>query len=715
MFDSKTNQREQKAEDLFSQDELEIRKYQIDISNQCVNKNSLVVLPTGLGKTIIAAMVAARTLENFPPKSKVIILAPTRPLIDQHYYVFLKYLKISEDLFSILTGKVAPKFRTELYHQNQILFYTPHTLRNDLSTKKYTLKDTCLIIFDEAHHASGDYPYTLIAEEYLSQTPDGNILALTASPGASKKKITELCQNLHIPVKNIHIRTRKDTDVKGYLKPMDIYKIGVDLTEIMKDSYEEIKKIIEIRLHYLSQLGFLEKKTSPLVESVIRKDLLNLNNTLINLINNSKTDDSRVYSAISITAQALILYHMIELIEQQGLDILLIYLEKVYIDARKKNSSKALKVLASEQALRRVYIELKKNERYNPENLIHPKFKILENIILKEFDRNSLSKILVFVKLRDSVINIVEKLSKYNSIRPTRFVGQTTRTKNDKGLSQKEQISILERFKQGDYNVLVSTNVGEEGLDIAECDLVVFYDVVSSEIRLIQRKGRTARHRKGKVIILYCKGTNDETYLYIALNKLKKMNVNLKNPSSLQKNRNNPSSQKNSHPLEAPDEIIPQEKRKEKKESASQTKYGLNRFIYKGNGHRKDFEVSALLPMGLGIRKELEKEGISFQTADSPIHLVLFEKIAIQIYNAKRLRTNGNDILFAFWNSIKNQYKLIIFIVTFFTFENKFEGENRLLRKTLHKSHDEMQFELITIDTIEELYFIIKNIYSHNK
>ena len=86
------------------------------------------------------------------------------------------------------------------------------------------------------------------------------------------------------------------------------------------------------------------------------------------------------------------------------------------------------------------------------------------------------------------------------------------------------------------YNVLVSTNVAEEGLDIAECDLVVFYDVVASEIRLIQRKGRTARHRKGKVIILYCRNTNDEIYLNIALNKLNKMQKNLQRPNLLKLN-----------------------------------------------------------------------------------------------------------------------------------------------------------------------------------
>jgi Fanconi anemia group M protein len=137
--------------------------------------------------------------------------------------------------------------------------------------------------------------------------------------------------------------------------------------------------------------------------------------------------------------------------------------------------------------------------------------------------------------LRDSVKNIVKKLKTSNSeiIKPARFVGQATKSKDDKGLSQKNQLEILEQFKQGQCNILVSTNVGEEGLDIAECDLVIFYDVVASEIRFIQRKGRTARHREGKVIILYCKDTHDEIYMHIALSKLSKMNVNLKSGQQL--------------------------------------------------------------------------------------------------------------------------------------------------------------------------------------
>ncbi|GAI68776.1 unnamed protein product, partial [marine sediment metagenome] len=217
--------------------QIEHREYQLKIAQSCASKNSLVVLPTGLGKTIIGVYVAAKTLEKFPPKSKVIVLAPTRPLINQHYDSFRSLMTIPEEQFVVLTGKISPEKRVELYEENQIIFYTPQTLRNDLVNLKYTLERVCLIIFDEAHHASGDYAYTLIADEYIEQNPDGNILALTASPGSTKEKIRVLCQNLHIPMENIHTRTRKDTDVKTYLKPMDVYKIGVNLTELMEDAY----------------------------------------------------------------------------------------------------------------------------------------------------------------------------------------------------------------------------------------------------------------------------------------------------------------------------------------------------------------------------------------------------------------------------------------------------------------------------------------------
>ena len=678
-------------------EKLEVREYQVEIANFCLNKNSLVVLPTGLGKTIIAVLVAKKALELFPPQSKVIVLAPTRPLINQHYDTFLKFLKIPKDNFIVLTGKILPEKRVELYKENQILFYTPQTLRNDLVNRRYTLQDTALIIFDEAHHATGDYAYTMIADEYAEQNPDGTTLALTASPGASKTKITILCENLHIPFENIHIRTRKDEDVKTYLKPMNIYKIGVNLTDLMAEAYSVITAVLEERVHYLSQLGFLDRKSDPLHEKIFRKDLLRLNKTLVGTLQGN-TEKTGVYSALSINAQGLILYHMLELIEQQGLDILLIYLEKIRKDQKKKTSSKAVKILASDSRIQRIYIELKKNEDYSPEHLIHPKYQVLSQVIRDELKKNPESRILVFVKLRDSLKTIVKRLSQVEGIRPVRFVGQATKSEDDKGLSQKKQIETLGEFKQGVYNVLVSTNVGEEGLDIAECDLVVFYDVVASEIRLIQRKGRTARHREGKVIILYCKGTHDEIYLYIALNKLKRMNATLKKPTQ----------------LEDKVEITPDPKKTESKK-AQPHQSNLRAFTEPNpspSPQEHDIKISKFLSMKFGLRKKLQRDTIPFSVTDSDLHITIFNKVLLQIYDPRKMKEHSFESEIG---DLKEICELLFILIDFIEFTEKSAGEKQKLRSEIHSMSMGSGIQMVPVYNEEEVYFMVKSILEGKK
>ncbi|MHA2036244.1 MAG: DEAD/DEAH box helicase [Promethearchaeota archaeon] len=686
---------------------MEVRQYQVKIAEQCVNKNSLVVLPTGLGKTIIAVLIARKTLNLYPKDSKIIILAPTRPLINQHYETFIKFLPIPQENYIVLTGKTLPEKRVNLFTTHGVLFFTPQTLRNDLVNRRYTLESTALIIFDEAHHGTGDYPYTMIADEYVEQNPDGTILALTASPGSSKSKIAILCKNLHIPLENIHIRTRKDTDVKNYLKPMDVYKVSVNLTSLMEDIYSVVLVVLEERLKYLSQLNFLDVKGEILHNKIIRKDLLRLNKELVGIVQSSG-DKTGVYSALSINAQALILYHMLELIEQQGLDVLLTYLEKVTNDARKKNSSKAVKILASDARIRRISIELKKNQDFSPEKLIHPKYTVLVQVLLEEFQNKPDSRVLVFVKLRDSVKNIVKNLKEISQIKPVRFVGQATKAADDKGLSQKKQIEILEQFKEGQYNVLVSTNVGEEGLDIAECDLVVFYDVVASEIRLIQRKGRTARHRKGRVVILYCKGTHDEVYLRIALGKLKKMNINLKNPQQLKDSYNEELLPKdldnNNYPLE------PLKCKQPKGSHQSKLFSFIEPHNKPSETEEETFEVkiSRLLPMKFGIRKKLEMEQVEFNIVDSDLHIVIFNKVLIQIYNPRQIIENRSFI--SENKELAEICKLFILVFDFIDLEEEYPGEKSYLKKKVDEIKSKVSFQTILIENEEELYFILKSI-----
>ncbi|MHA1292431.1 MAG: DEAD/DEAH box helicase [Promethearchaeota archaeon] len=708
--------------DYLNLNQLELRKYQLLIAENCINKNSLVVIPTGLGKTIIAVLLSAKILELSPKNSKIIILAPTRPLIDQHYISFSRFLLIPNNKFEILTGRTSPDKRADLFQNKKILFFTPQTLRNDLVNGKYSLKEVCLLIFDEAHHASGNYPYCLIADKYLEQNPDGTILGLTASPGSTKKQIAKLCQNLHILPENIHIRSRKDEDVKEYVKPLDIYKIGVDITELMNNVNSVILKILEERLLYLAQLNFLNVKKDKIIDKVIRKDLLKLNQELIEKLkgNNDKTG---VYSALSINAQALILYHMIELVEQQGLDILLNYLDKLNNDAKKNNSSKAIKMLAADLRLRQIYIELKKNQEFSPKSLIHPKYDLLENLILKEIKSIPNSRILIFVKLRDSVRSLVEKLNENKLIRSVKFVGQASKSKNDKGLSQKKQLEILQQFKNGIFNVLVSTNIGEEGLDIAECDVVIFYDVVVSEIRLLQRKGRTARQREGKVVILYCKNSREEKYLNIALNRLKMMKKNLKNTLELKKyyqTYQNKQLNENLEKKSINEKYLTENKNlkeKVKKDKQSDLNFFLNDDSYNREQIRseknKDIIISKSLPLKFGLRKKLKKDSISFSITDGNHDIIIYNKILIRIYEPKMFSVQFSTNLLEIFEKLQSRYKLIVVMLDFIDFKEEFDGEKYLLKKKIQEFGFKQDIQVISIDNEEELYFIIKNIYNH--
>jgi Fanconi anemia group M protein len=703
------------------QGKIELRKYQVDIASQCIAKNSLVVIPTGLGKTIIAVLIAAKTLEISPPKSKIIVMAPTRPLINQHLETFIEFLSIPDNHYAILTGKIPPEKRPEEFESHQMLFFTPQTLRNDLVAGRYDLKSCCLLIFDEAHHASGDYPYTMISDLYVEHNPDGTILALTASPGSSQQDINDLCMNLHISSKNIHIRVRKDEDVKNYIKPMDIYKIGVNLTSLMKDVRKIVHIILEERLRYLSQMGFLEVKCEQLYEKIIRKDLLELNRKLLSIIQ-SENDKTGAYKALSINAQGLILFHMLELIEQQGLDVLLKYFEKLQKDARKKSSSKANRILAADSRLRRVHLELKKQQEFNSNSLLHPKLKILQSVLSDELSKNGNSKILVFVKLRASVKNIVKRLKPHPQIKPIRFVGQSTKSNDDKGLSQTQQIEILEKFKEGTYNVLVSTNVGEEGLDIAECDLVIFYDVVASEIRLIQRRGRTARHREGRVIILYCRDTNDEVYLRIAMSKLKRMQKNLKKPqkkNSSSKSLNDPNFTRFTFKKDSDMENKVKGNTYERQSSLvdftnkhKQEAYLTKLEDKKQDKNHEDIILSSQLNMKYGLRKLLKNAEINFSIRKMDHSITLFGKICIEISNPRKITESGISSLHS---NLAREFELVVVVMDFIGFREEFEEEKRLLRQKFTEFGKNNSIQIVNIDMPEEVFYLVKNIYEYNK
>ncbi|MCP4763122.1 MAG: DEAD/DEAH box helicase family protein [archaeon] len=354
---------------------IEIRDYQITIAINCIGKNYLVIIPTGLGKTIISAIVAAKTFEIFPDNNKVIILAPTKPLITQHAKSYRNLLKFPTDIvnnFSLITGSINPDNRKEIFESGKILFYTPQTLRNDIVQQRYSLKNVCLLVFDEAHRASGDYAYCEIAKMYKEMNPDGLSLALTASPGSNKEKIETLYRNLNIPFKNRAIRSRNDKDVKPFLQEMKIIKVGVDMNQLMQTILLNLRNILHEKFSILSFFGILDLKKEK-YSSLTQKKILALNKEILAEIKIKSSSNKNLYSALSICAECMRIFHMISLVETQGLNILLKYIENLKKEVLKKKPSKALINLTNKHRINDKLNAIISAQPKNFDLLIHPK------------------------------------------------------------------------------------------------------------------------------------------------------------------------------------------------------------------------------------------------------------------------------------------------------------------------------------------------------
>ncbi|MFC2175309.1 DEAD/DEAH box helicase, partial [archaeon] len=477
--------------------------YQELLATRAIEKgNTLIVAPTALGKTPIALMVSLHYLAQ-EPKKKVLFLAPTKPLVAQHLKSFEDFTNIIE--LDMMTGETPAAKRRQKWDDARVMIATPQTVESALFAGDVDLKDISLIVFDEAHRAVGDYAYVFIADQYKRK--GGHVLALTASPGASREKIQEVCGNLFI--KNVEVRTEEDDDVKPYVHEKEFEWIYVDLP----DEYAEIKELIEGEmtdsLKVLKNLG-MAKNTS--LKWYGRKNLLKMQQYLMKI----KGKNPQAWKAISHVAALMKLHHAHELVEAQGIDQVGEYFEKLW-----KEDTKASKRMRESMKMQKAKVLVEKAIK---EGIQHPKIeKLLELLDGKE-------QAIVFTHYRASSKRVAKYLND-NGITARRFVGQTTK-EGERGLRQKEQIEMINEFRAGMFKVLVATSVGEEGLDIPSVDLVVFYEPVASEIRKIQRAGRTGRHDTGRVVVLVTKGTVDEAYYWASKRKEKNMKEALDEMSS---------------------------------------------------------------------------------------------------------------------------------------------------------------------------------------
>lgn len=511
-------------------DSIEARLYQQLLAGDVLKKgNTMIVAPTALGKTIVAVLVASDRLEKVK-NSKILILSPSKPLAIQHESSFKEFLTVP---CTSITGAVKTDERVKRWEESQVISATPQTVESDLLNGRYSLKDVSLIVFDECHHAVGSYSYVYLASRYVKESKFNLVLGLTASPGSDKSKIKEVCENLFI--QNIVVKSEDDDDVRHYFNPVKIDWVKVKMSEELEKIKESVNKALKIRLKGLKNMGVIK------TVSVSKVDILKARGRVQNRIGRSANPPKECFQAISVLSAVINIQHSLELIETQGVSTF-----NKYISRLRKKKTKAAKSLLLDDNFGRAVRLAFDAERNGWE---HPKLRKLTNILKKELsvdskqtklqstryvkniDENS-SKIIVFTQYRDTLEMIHNKLEK-EGIKSAKFFGQAAKD-GEKGLTQKEQKNIIKSFKKGEFDVLISTSVAEEGIDIPAVDLVILYEPVPSEVRMIQRRGRTGRKRTGRVKVLITEGTRDEGYYWSSIRKEDRMRHQLIDPKVIE-------------------------------------------------------------------------------------------------------------------------------------------------------------------------------------
>ena len=488
---------------------VEKRLFQMDLAASALKSSSLIVVPTGLGKTVIALMVLLARLD----KGRILFLAPTKPLVEQHATFLCRVLKDGGEV-TMMTGEMMPEKRKAAWEAARITVSTPQVIENDLLSRRIDLEDISLIIFDEAHRAVGNYAYVYIAERYAREGTNPLVLGITASPGSEKEKIAEICTNLSI--ENIQTRSEKDSDVAPFVHSKQIEWVKLTVPKELLDIRTAIEEVLRDRIDDLNRLGISPVKIDP---RATKKELLGLQAMLMSSA--KRQANQATFKGISILAEVLKLYHAVELAETQGTEALLKYFQRLQGEAISRSGSKASRRIMEDPKFRQAMQALEELK------VEHPKPAMVRKILTEQIEAKPESRIMVFTNYRDTASALIRFLKEDPKIKAVRFVGQSSRA-DDEGLSQKKQAEILQRFRAGEYNVLIATSVGEEGIDIPATDMVLFYEPVPSEIRSIQRKGRTGRARSGRVVVLIARGTRDEAYYWISDRKEKTMNKQMR-------------------------------------------------------------------------------------------------------------------------------------------------------------------------------------------
>ena len=478
------------------------RAYQLEAVDVSLSGSTLLVLPTAAGKTAVAWMVMAEMLER--TDGWALMIAPTAALVKQHLDDLEKIFdKDSIQPFS-MSGAIPPSKREGMWNNGRLVVSTPQVVRNDVNRGLLDLSNCCLLVIDEAHHATGERAEAQVSDLYLELAKQPLILGMTASPGSTTQKVEEISNRLQ--VNRIHLRTSEDKMLSGHLASLDIEELRVRVPD-------EIRELAEPLVLWQETIVDRERRLGRYVipGAVTHRGLSNAMERANLAVRRGQSD---AYGSMSRIGLAMSLHHLINHLLCQGIAAAKEFLDRKESgdDAGKKNTRNLLRDPRI-VSLRTSLSEMSES---------HSKVSAVRRLVRERLRRDPNSRIIVFATFRDTVTALETAIGDLEGSIPIPFVGQSKRASGS-GLTAKQQVERIEKFRSGEGNVLIATSVGEEGLDIPSADLVIFYEPVASEIRTIQRRGRTGRHRDGDVVVLIAEDTRDEGARAAALRREENM------------------------------------------------------------------------------------------------------------------------------------------------------------------------------------------------
>ncbi|KAL5968667.1 Fanconi anemia group M protein [Taenia solium] len=510
---------------------VELRTYQFVIAERCLYQNCLVCVPTGLGKTLIAAVVLHNFLRWYPTGC-VIFMAPTRPLVSQQMAACRDFtgLSISGRQTAVaveLTGTTSPQQRAALWNgPHRAFFLTPQVIVNDLATGICPATSIRCVVIDEAHKATGNHAYCQVIRS-ITGTPYNHrqfrVVALSATPASDLLGAQAVIANLLIA--HLEVRTESSPDVREYCHRRAIETIVVCLDPQLSDFKKRLCDLARPPFQRLCEhraLWAQNPKRRPHPEGFAPFTLVKARESF------TRSHSSSPFFGVVLRdfRLATCFARALQLLTQYGLRPVYQYLLTNIGSSIELAQVSGLQEFITDLGSALGVTETTSVMSQLPLVAGHPKLLKLRDVLIEHFTGASercLSQLgtraIVFTQYRDSVSDIMHTLKAYSpTLRPAVFVGQSSSSSSEdqhnskKRNTQRDQLQVMQMFREGRVNILISTCIGEEGLDVGQVDLIVCFDAPRSPARLIQRLGRTGRKRSGRVVVLLTQGREQANF-----------------------------------------------------------------------------------------------------------------------------------------------------------------------------------------------------------